>query len=177
MRVFYLNVVLCILIAPSVLSFVSDSSDKILTVDVLQDHEVQASFVDSRRNNKEQSNIGIKVAATDDKLKVDSIDHEQLVLMQYLDEERDQFIEILDVGFIRFQGKDYVIPEELLSQASQIEGQEDLSAFMEQMLLNYTIESSEGAIESVVHQLVEKLEAYRSSWKPLKHWAIEASLD
>ena len=126
---------------------------------VLEDHEVQASFVNSRRDtDQEHSDVGIKLAATSNNIAVESIDEEQLILMQYFD-EGDQFVEILDVGFIRFQGNDYVIPEELLPEVSQIEGREDLLSFVEQMLVNYMMESSPSAIESVIHQLVEKPEA------------------
>lgn len=118
---------MCIIIA-SVLILVSGST---LAVDVLKDHEIQATFV-----SQENVNVGIKLAATSTNLKVESVQDEQLILIQYL-KGNVQFIQVLDASFIHFQGRDYVIPKDFVPQASEIEGQEDLLLFVE-LLLNYT---------------------------------------
>ena len=141
-----INVITCIfIIMPSVFS------DKTLTVDVLTDHEVQASFLDNRGN----SIIGIKLSATADSIKLESIQDEKLVMTQYLNDEGDQFIGVLDAGFVRLQGRDYVIPKELIPQASQAKSQEDLSLLMEQLP---SMQSSESVIEGVLRQLADKSE-------------------
>ena len=125
----------------------SSIDDKTLTVDVLTDNEIEATFIE------ENSNIGIKLSASAANITVESLQDEHLVTMQ------DQFMRVLDTGFLRFQGEDYVIPNELIPQALQAKSQENLPFFIEQLRMSPSMQSSESAIESAMHQLAVKPEA------------------
>ena len=60
---------------------------------------------------------------------------------------------VLDTGFLRFQKEDYVILNELIPQALQAKSQENLPFFIEQLRMSPSMQSSESAIESAMHQL------------------------